>query len=66
MKKAILLLAVVGAVGFSSCKKDYTCTCRDSSGDVIATVTYEGVKKSDAEASCEAGNVAGFSTCTLD
>jgi hypothetical protein len=51
MKKVLLAVAVVAF--FASCKKDYTCTCADTTGvePILADVVYkyEGLKKSEAE-----------------
>lgn len=46
---------VVFALAFTSCRKDYKCTCKDSNGIIIeqASQTYKQVKKKDAESSCE-------------
>jgi hypothetical protein len=41
MKKSILMVAVIAAVSFTSCKKDRTCTCTDTT--VTTTITnYPG------------------------
>lgn len=41
MKKAILALVVLSAITMTSCKKEYTCTCRkvytDNSGNTTTT-----------------------------
>ncbi|CAN5197927.1 hypothetical protein BH09BAC1_BH09BAC1_00170 [soil metagenome] len=71
MKKAVLMLAVFAAVGFSSCKKDYTCTCTTSGNGITPTTTTTTInaKQSDAEAACDGANSsgAGFTTvCNLD
>ncbi|MDQ3046008.1 MAG: hypothetical protein M3R27_00545 [Bacteroidota bacterium] len=31
MKKSIFIVAALAAFSFASCKKDYTCVCRDGS-----------------------------------
>lgn len=46
------------AVAFTSCKKDYTCTCKDSNGTQTAKYEYPKVKKSAAQESCDALNTA--------
>lgn len=63
-------MAVV-AVGLTACKKEYTCTCKTTSGS--STVSASGVKKDtkkNAKSDCEAGSktVAGSytTTCTLN
>jgi hypothetical protein len=41
MKKSILMVAVIAAVSFTSCKKDRTCTCTDTTV-ITTTTTYPG------------------------
>lgn len=68
--KKIASIAVIAllAVGFTSCKKDYTCTCKDSSGKESAKYTFPKVKKKDAKTACDNWNnsfkIAGGS-CSL-
>ena len=69
MKKVLLAVAVVAF--FASCKKDYVCTCVDTSGIEplypTTTVPYNGLKKSEAEtaeAACTLSNGISFYTCT--
>ena len=52
MKKALTLFASVAFVAmlFTSCKKDYTCTCTDSAGSI--PYTYTKVSKKTADQSC--------------
>jgi hypothetical protein len=64
MKKVLLSVAVIAALAsFSSCKKDYTCTCNFSG----QTFTYElkDLSKSDAETACDVYSIGGYS-CSLD
>jgi hypothetical protein len=70
MKKMLLFTIILGAtVAFTSCSKDdYTCTCTTTVGGSTSTSTYEyeGVKKDDAEASCNSLNSTSSSTvCSL-
>ena len=53
MKKLFIasFVLVLFTVTFSSCKKDYTCTCDDGSGGKVS-VTLHATKK-DAKAACE-------------
>ncbi len=59
MKKTFLFAAVLGALTFTSCKKDYTCDCTSAlfktanSGVDITATEYSKVKKKDAEEACE-------------
>ena len=56
MKKiaSVAVMAVL-ALGFTSCKKDYTCTCKTSQGTSVA-IPYGKTKKSAAKDACEASN----------
>jgi len=69
MKK--VLLAMVAVAFFASCKKDYTCTCVDTSGiePILPTTVdnFDGLSKTDADvqqAACTIGNSVSFYTCT--
>lgn len=55
MRKLVLGIAVVGLVGFVSCKKDYTCDCKvDAPGvSVESSLELNGFKEDDASSSCE-------------
>jgi len=59
MKKVILAAVVLGAISFTSCKKDYTCECTSSFtiNGATTTSTYKynlkESKKSAAYAVCE-------------
>jgi hypothetical protein len=69
MKKAILMVAVIAAASFTSCKKDRTCTCVDSNGG-SSVVTYTKSAKRDARSQCLSKsytiNGATYTTtCTL-
>lgn len=68
MKKiAPIALIAMMAVAFTSCKKDYKCSCKDSSGNEIKTQSFKA-KKSDAKASCTAIETAssGMFKCSID
>jgi hypothetical protein len=68
MKKIYLVLAVM-IITISSCKKDYTCTCSDSTG-VVSTFTIKD-KKGKATEQCNSyynsnyGNIP-FNTTTCE
>jgi hypothetical protein len=69
MKKAILMVAVIAAASFTSCKKDRTCTCVDSTGGT-SIVTYTKSSKRDARSQCLSksyvvNNTTYTETCTL-
>jgi hypothetical protein len=62
MKKTLLLGALV-LLGFSSCKKDYKCTC--TVGGFSNTVEYNDLTKDEAETiqnECELSTVCTWST----
>ncbi len=52
MKKIVLGVAVVAAFGFTSCKKDYNCTCSFSIG-ANTVIPIQKAKKKDAKSTCE-------------
>ncbi|MCU0442688.1 MAG: hypothetical protein MUE96_09845 [Bacteroidia bacterium] len=71
MKKMNLALAVVfaAAITFTSCKKDYTCTCKISGAESKSEL--KDAKKGDAEDACKALETTGklvdpAAKCTLD
>jgi hypothetical protein len=65
MYKITICLSVIGAItltGLSSCQKDYTCSCKTSSG--IAYDSKIKTTKKKAKAFC-ADQETGTRTCTL-
>ena len=69
MKKIALLGFMALGLAFTSCKKDYTCSCTVSTGNVA--VVLENVSKGDAETACDASQttyqiVDPNASCTLD
>ena len=58
MKKIVpvVLIAAFGLVSLASCKKNYTCTCKSSTGATVATYPFTKVKKKDAKAACDTWN----------
>lgn len=66
MKKVLLFAVVLGAISFTSCKKDYTCSCT-----IAGTTTdteFTDVSKSDAEEACDvlnSLNSIGGGSCEL-
>lgn len=60
MKKGLGLLlgvAFIMALGFTSCKKDYTCECTFTAPTPMITLPYEKTTKADAEEACDAAEV---------
>jgi len=51
MKKLLILAGAVAMLSVTACKKDYTCACTVSSGNV--SYEYEKVKKQEAEDACK-------------
>jgi hypothetical protein len=67
MKKLLFVVAIVAtsAVVLSSCKKDYTCTCKDSNGSSVS-VTYHTTKSKAKDACNSAGSTYGSSySCSI-
>ncbi len=69
MKKVIAFAAFgVAVLSFSSCKKEYTCTCTGT-GLPDQVINIPKAKKSDAESTCNSAKsqwaVAGYTNCTL-
>lgn len=66
MKKitSIALVALL-AVGFTSCKKEYTCSCNNTATKSSVDVWTQKLKKSDAEAACKAAGTIIFDGCKL-
>ena len=68
MKKIILIPVALIAISFASCKKDYTCTCKDSTGGEVRK--FSKVTKNQAHANCQTktftdANGSSTETCTL-
>ena len=67
--KKVLSIVAVGAFIFSmtSCKKTYTCECKDAQGQIINS-SVQMSKNKDAETWCEKNSTDGSSlgyTCEL-
>ncbi len=72
MKKLLLIVAVITAFSFVSCKKDRVCTCTYTIGGATSTdiTTYTKSMKGDARERCmsETGTSGGQAytlSCTL-
>ncbi|HSH65234.1 MAG TPA: hypothetical protein VLB84_05410 [Bacteroidia bacterium] len=48
MKKSIVLVAVIAAFSFASCKKDYTCVCKYAGLESSSTIKNTKKKAKDA------------------
>lgn len=66
MKKTLLIAsALVVTFGFTSCKKDWTCSCPDGNGGTIET-TIPNTTKPLAKTTCEGSSLAGVTSgCSL-
>jgi hypothetical protein len=69
MKKITLLAVAALAITFTSCKKDYTCTCTTTYAGITATSsTTLHDTKSNATTACEKSNasttVGGYTQST--
>ena len=68
MKKLFILSCIAGLFTFSSCKKDYTCTC--TSPGNVQVIVIPGVSKDQATTICkgDAQYVSGGTpvSCTLN
>jgi len=79
MKKRLFLfsgMVFILAIGITSCKKDYSCTCtvKDSNGNLVATSSVSiNDTKSKATSTCNgipntfvsSGNSTETETCTI-
>lgn len=65
MKKSLVLsFLAVAALGFTSCKKDWTCNCKINGKD--HPIEMKNVKKADAKTACSAWDKMGYSDCKLN
>lgn len=66
MKKLALVAFGVSLFAVTSCKKDYTCTCKFNGNGMSGTIstTINNTKKKAKDA-CEKDNNA-YTTCTID
>ncbi len=45
-------MALIGAIGFTSCKKDYKCVCKVND-NVVYSQDYNDVTRAEAEDKCD-------------
>ena len=67
-KKIAILSIALMALSFTSCKKDWTCTCTDATGGEVRKFTK--ITKNQAKANCQTSTYSsstssGTETCTL-
>ncbi len=72
VKLMIVVVAVLSTLSFTSCKKDYTCTCTTTVGSLSNTKTYDLRNQTlrDADDACEryesnANSGVGTTSCHL-
>ncbi|HOZ50730.1 MAG TPA: hypothetical protein PLU17_02660 [Chitinophagaceae bacterium] len=54
MKKVFLsLICLIAIIGFSSCNKDYTCSCTFTDSSKNFDVKLEKMRKNDAKTVCD-------------
>jgi hypothetical protein len=51
MKKLVLVITVLAAFSFASCKKDHTCVCKSGTLQVASNVSHNTKKKVSDECS---------------
>jgi len=72
-RRLLVMIALIGATAFTSCKKNYTCTCTTVVGTASTTETHSisDEYRNDAQNTCnnyqtQANNVLpGGTTCSL-
>lgn len=64
MKKTLLIAIALISIGFTSCKKDWTCSCTDSSGE---TFEYQinNSRKPEASTACNLFEFGADEDCKL-
>lgn len=53
MKKLLVAASIVMVLGMTSCKKDYTCECKDGNGNSFDKQTYPRTGLVDARNQCK-------------
>lgn len=65
MTLSVLVATLAMSLGFTSFKKEWTCTCKDGTDTYTYSLAYLGkVSRADAEKVCKAGAGSGV-TCTV-
>lgn len=67
-KKLTIIMSISIPLFIASCKKDYTCTCKDSKGQVLSTYTIHDTKRKAKEACDYTSSQTNWfgATCTLN
>lgn len=68
MKHIMLIAILAGSILFSSCDKEWDCTCKDVVGNTTEATTYRDVSKAEARKSCDAleSKYTDDTTCNLN
>lgn len=64
MKKAILIAVALISIGFTSCKKDWTCTCTDADGDTW-DIPITNSRRPEASTACKLFEYGADENCKL-
>lgn len=64
MKKSLFIAVALISIGFTSCKKDWTCACRDNTLGEMDEYTIKDSRRPEASLSCDALEI-GYDDCTL-
>ena len=67
MKKLILFLPLILALSlFTSCKRNYTCTCTSDVDGTIVNLSEYNLTKEDAESACSNADMQVGVSCVLE
>lgn len=64
MKKTLLFAIAIVSIGFTSCKKDYSCECTEN-GQVVLTAEMENTRRPEASAACKLAGTNSTMECKL-
>lgn len=65
MKKALLFTIAIISISFTSCKKDWTCTCTDRMDGTVEEWPINGFKRPLATTACKAYETGSTFDCKL-
>lgn len=64
MKKLLFIALAFFAIGFTSCKKDWTCECKDPTSGEVFSYQINDARKPEASLACDVYKVADID-CSL-
>lgn len=64
MKKVLLVTITLFSIGFTSCKKDFTCVCTEN-GEVVLEGEIKDMRRPEAATSCKALSTVAAVDCKL-